>query len=79
MASMTETSADRTLDMAERVVSTTGGRPRRFTWELLLIYLVLSLGAVVMVTPFIWMILTSLKPAPELVTVCLFAQESDAR
>ena len=67
MESTYDTSAERTLDMAERVVSTTAGRPRRVTWELLLIYLVLSLGAVVMVTPFIWMILTSLKPAPELV------------
>ncbi len=67
MATTMETSADRTLDMAERVVSTTSGGPRRVTWELLLVYLVLSLGAVVMVTPFVWMILTSLKPAPELV------------
>ena len=67
MASMTDTSAERTLDMAERVVSTTPGGPRRASWELMLVYLVLSLGAVVMVTPFVWMILTSLKPAPELV------------
>ena len=39
----------------------------RFSWELLLTYLLLSTGAVVMVTPFVWMILTSLKPATELV------------
>jgi multiple sugar transport system permease protein len=32
-----------------------------------LVYLLLSLGAVVMVVPFLWMLLTSLKPASELV------------
>ena len=30
-------------------------------------YVVLTLGAIVMVVPFIWMLLTSVKPAPELV------------
>lgn len=61
--------AERTLQLAERVVSAGGGPPRggRFSLSLLLVYLLLSLGAVLMVVPFIWMILTSLKPAPELV------------
>ncbi|MBW7885540.1 MAG: carbohydrate ABC transporter permease [Caldilineaceae bacterium] len=34
---------------------------------MLLAYVLLSIGAVTMIVPFLWMILTSLKPAPELV------------
>lgn len=66
MASSIDSSAQRTLEMAERVVSTPGRR-RPFSWSLLLVYILLSIGAVVMVTPFVWMVLTSLKPATELV------------
>lgn len=44
--------------------------PKRQQWRFsrltAFLYLMLSLGAVVMVLPFIWMVLTSLKPAPEL-------------
>ena len=67
MATSFDSSAERTLELAEQVVSTPGPRRRRVTWELILAYVLLSLGAVVMVLPFIWMLLTSLKPAPELV------------
>lgn len=35
-------------------------------------YVLLSLGAVIMVLPFLWMVLTSLKPAPELVQFAFF-------
>jgi multiple sugar transport system permease protein len=66
MTSTLESSAGRTLEMAEQIVSAPRGR-RPFSWSLLLVYILLSLGAVVMVVPFVWMILTSLKPAPELV------------
>jgi len=55
------------LEVAERLVSKPPRTRNRFTWEMLFTYLLLSAGAVVMVTPFIWMILTSLKPATELV------------
>jgi multiple sugar transport system permease protein len=61
-----EPSADRTLELAEQVVSDSG-RGRRWSWELAFVYLLLTLGAIVMVVPFFWMLLTSLKPAPELV------------
>ena len=67
MATSLDSSAERTLELAEQVVSTPGPRRRRVTWELILAYVLLSLGAVVMVLPFVWMLLTSLKPAPELV------------
>ncbi|MCB9161216.1 MAG: carbohydrate ABC transporter permease [Caldilineaceae bacterium] len=67
MATSFDSSAERTLELAEQVVSTPGPRRRRVTWELILAYVLLSLGAVVMVLPFVWMLLTSLKPAPELV------------
>ena len=30
-------------------------------------YALLSVGALMMVTPFLWMLITSFKPAPELV------------
>jgi len=66
MANTLDTSASRALEISEQVVGAPGGR-RRFTWGLLLVYLLLSIGAVVMVLPFVWMLLTSLKPAPELV------------
>lgn len=67
MTTSVETRADRTLQLAERVVSTPG-RPRsRFSLAEAVAYLLLSVGAVGMVTPFIWMLLTSFKPAPELV------------
>ena len=62
-----DSSAEQRLAAAERLVSKPSGTRTRFTWEMLLTYLLLSLGAVVMVTPFVWMILTSLKPATELV------------
>lgn len=68
--STVDTGVERTLQLAERVA---GGsvaesfRPRRrFSLSLLLVYVLLTLGAVVMVVPFIWMVLTSLKPATEL-------------
>ncbi len=66
MTASIETSAERTIQLAERVVSSPV-RPRgRFSWAEALAYLLLSLGVVVMVTPFVWMLLTSFKPAPEL-------------
>ncbi len=58
---------ERRLEVAERLVA----KPARclgpfLAGECCSTYLLLSLGAVVMVVPFIWMVLTSLKPAPEL-------------
>jgi len=69
-----ETSADRTLLLAERVVSAPI-RPRgRSTWAEAAAYILLSIGVVVMVTPFVWMILTSFKPAPELTQFAFLPQ-----
>lgn len=66
MATSLDTSAQRSIELAERIV--TGPRRRqRFSWSMLLAYVLLSIGAVTMIVPFLWMILTSLKPAPELV------------
>ncbi|RME65404.1 MAG: hypothetical protein D6790_01885, partial [Caldilineae bacterium] len=67
MATSVETSADRTLEVAERIVSGGVRGSSRFSLTVLLAYLILSIGAVMMVIPFVWMVLTSLKPAPELV------------
>ncbi len=54
------------LEIAEKVVSQPQGRPFRFSWGTTLAYVLLALGAVVMIVPFVWMVLTSLKTAPEL-------------
>jgi len=60
------TQAAENLRIVERLVDDTPKR-RRFTWQMALAYLLLSIGTVIMVVPFIWMLLTSLKPGPELV------------
>jgi len=74
MTTSIETGAERTLQLAERVVSAPG-RPRaRFSWAEGAAYLLLTLGAVVMIIPFIWMLLTSFKPAPELVQFAFLPQ-----
>ena len=67
MTTSTDSSAGQLLDAAERLVSKPQRASARFSWGMLLTYLLLSAGAVIMATPFVWMILTSLKPAPELV------------
>lgn len=67
MSSSIESDVTRSLEVVERLVSSSQRKQFRFSWDLFFAYLVLSLGAVVMITPFVWMILTSLKPSPELV------------
>ncbi len=67
MATSTDSGAARQLEIAERLVSPPAHASSRLTWGMLLTYLLLSVGAIIMATPFIWMVLTSLKPATELV------------
>jgi len=74
MAISADSSAGHRLEAAERLVSKPPRSRTRFSWELLLTYLLLGMGAVVMVTPFVWMILTSLKPATELVQFSFLPQ-----
>ncbi|MCB0049315.1 MAG: carbohydrate ABC transporter permease, partial [Caldilinea sp.] len=62
-----DSNAGHRLEAAERLVGKPPQARMRFTWETFLTYLLLSIGAIIMVTPFVWMILTSLKPATELV------------
>jgi len=62
-----DSSTEHRLEAAERLVGKPPQSRTRFSWETFLTYLLLSIGAVIMVTPFVWMILTSLKPAAELV------------
>ena len=66
MTTSTDTRAERTLQIAEQLVSTPRRRRPLSVW-MVISYVVLTLGAIVMVVPFIWMLLTSVKPAPELV------------
>ena len=66
MTSTVESSADRTLRLADQVVGNTS-RPRaKFSWGVFLAYILLSIGAICMIVPFIWMFLTSVKPGSEL-------------
>lgn len=74
MASTVETSAERTLELAERLVRPAVRGRSGFSAWLALAYLVLSLWAVFMLIPFAWMLLTSLKPAPELVEFSFLPQ-----
>lgn len=62
-----ESQAAHTLEIADRLVADNGNRNRPFSWIMLVSYVLLSIGAVIMIVPFIWMLLTSLKSAPEIV------------
>lgn len=73
MSTAVESGNERVLQIAEQVVSAQAGGGRR-SRTILSAYFLLFLGAVVMVTPFVWMILTSVKPAPELVNFSFFPQ-----
>lgn len=66
MTSTLDTSAENRMQIAEQVVSKPSRR-RGFSAWTLLSYLLLSIGAVFMIVPFLWMILTSIKPPTELV------------
>lgn len=63
MATSINTNAE-AVEVANRLVAPPQRRP--FSWISVPIYLLLTLGAIIMVTPFVWMLLTSLKPAREL-------------
>ncbi len=67
MTTTFETDAERMLQLSEQVVSTPSQSPRRFSWVTVIIYCLLCLGAVIMILPFLWMVLTSFKPGTELV------------
>lgn len=71
MATSVNTNAD-AVEVANRLVAPPRRRP--FSWISLPIYMLLTLGAIVMVTPFFWMLLTSLKPAQELLRFSFLPQ-----
>ncbi|HRA65629.1 MAG TPA: carbohydrate ABC transporter permease [Caldilinea sp.] len=62
-----ESEAERLLRLSEQVVTAPSHRRARVSWLTALVYLLLSLGAVVMIVPFVWMVLTSFKPGTELI------------
>ena len=72
MATSVEIGAEPTLQIPEQLLSAQDGEPRRIGWAVLIAYLLLFIGGVLMVTPFFWMILTSVKPPPELVNFTFF-------
>ena len=74
MATSVEIGAEPTLQIPERLLPAQDGEPRRIGWAVLIAYLLLFIGGVLMVTPFFWMILTSVKPPPELVNFSFFPQ-----
>lgn len=70
MATTVGPSAERVLEPAERLASA----PGRFSRWTAITYLVLGAGALCMIVPFVWMLLTSFKPAPELVEFSFLPQ-----
>ncbi|MEZ4659371.1 MAG: carbohydrate ABC transporter permease [Caldilineaceae bacterium] len=75
MTSSVESSSERTLQIAEQLVGGSVRRRQPLSAGLVVAYILLSIGAIVMVVPFLWMLLTSLKPAPELVKFAFLPQE----
>ncbi|MBI1297115.1 ABC transporter permease subunit [bacterium] len=71
MATSVNTNAD-AVEVSNRLVAPPQRRP--FSWISVPIYVLLTLGAIVMVTPFFWMLLTSLKPAQELLRFSFLPQ-----
>lgn len=67
MTTATETEAERLLRLSEQVVARPARRRTRLSWLTVLIYVLLTLGAIVMIVPFVWMVLTSFKPGTELI------------
>lgn len=69
-----ESGAEQRLQVSEKLVAASYSPSARYSnWDLIS-YLLLSLGAVIMVTPFLWMLLTSIKPPPELVKFSFLPQ-----
>ncbi|MEZ4635284.1 MAG: carbohydrate ABC transporter permease [Caldilineaceae bacterium] len=66
MASTVENRSEDAIRLTERLVSGASPRRRGWSWASALAYVLLSIGAVVMIVPFLWMVFTSLKTAPEL-------------
>lgn len=74
MASSAEIGKGAALQNIDHFSPAPGKGGRRFGWATLIAYLLLSIGGICMVTPFFWMILTSLKPPPELVNFAFFPE-----
>lgn len=54
------------VELSEQLVRDPGPGRRRFSWSVLPTYLLLTVGGIMMVMPFVWMVLTSIKPPAEL-------------
>ena len=74
MATSAEVGKEGTLKVGEHLVPARGKGSRRFGWAVLIAYILLAIGGVCMVIPFFWMILTSVKPPPELVNFSFFPE-----
>ncbi len=74
MATSVNAGKDGSLPITEQFVPAQSKGRRPLGWGVLIAYLLLALGGICMVTPFFWMILTSVKPAPELVNFSFFPE-----
>ncbi len=74
MATSAEIGKEGTSQIGEHFVPARGKGSRRFGWAVLVAYILLAIGGVCMVIPFFWMILTSVKPPPELVNFSFFPE-----
>ncbi len=74
MATSAEIGKEGTLQIGEHFVPDRGKGSRQIGWAGLIAYILLAIGGVCMITPFFWMILTSVKPPPELVNFSFFPE-----
>ena len=74
MATSAEIGNESTIQIGEHFVTARGKGSRRPGWPVLVAYILLAIGGVGMVIPFFWMILTSVKPPPELVNFSFFPE-----
>ncbi len=74
MATSAEIGNESTIQIGEHFVPARGKGSRRPGWPVLIAYFLLAIGGVGMVIPFFWMILTSVKPPPELVNFSFFPE-----
>ena len=74
MSSSAEIGNESALPLAEEIASAQGKGRRHYSWTAGIAYFLLIIGGICMVTPFFWMVLTSVKPAPELVNFSFFPE-----
>lgn len=69
-----ESSAEQKLQIADQLVGRSTNRSSSLTGWDFISYFLLTIGAIFMIVPFLWMLMTSIKPPPELVKFAFLPQ-----